>query len=61
MMFAVSNVLKFEITLLINVVSCSLLGTMVSFDVWIISSTIGISIERGAWSEDKQGSGRMEW
>jgi len=60
-MFAVSNVLKFKIMSLINVVSCSLLGTMVSFDIWIISSTIGILIERGVWSEDKRDSGRMEW
>ena len=60
-MFDVSNVLKFEIMLLINAVSCLLLGTRVSFNVWIISLKIGISIERGAWSEDKQELGRMEW
>jgi len=52
-MFDVSNVLKFKITLLINAVSCLLLGTRVSFDIWIISSKIGILIEKGAWSEDK--------
>ena len=61
MMFDVSSVLKFEITSLINAVSCSLLGTRVSFDVWVISSKIEISIERRVWSEDKQESGRMEW
>ena len=60
-MFDVSTILKFKIMSLINAVSCLLLGTRVSFDVWIISSKIGISIERGAWSEDKQESGRMEW
>ena len=60
-MFDVSNVLKFKITSLINAVSCLLLGTRVSFDIWIISSKIGILIERGAWSEDKRESGRIEW
>jgi len=58
--FDVSSDLKFEITSLINSVSCSLLGAIVSFDIWIISSKIGMSIKRGAWSEDSQELGRME-
>ena len=60
-MFDVSTILKFKITSLINTVSCLLLGTRVSFDIWIISSKIGILIEREVWSEDKRESGRMEW
>ena len=58
--FDVSSDLKFEITSLINSVSCSLLGAMVSFDVWIISSKIRMSIERGTWSKDSRELGRME-
>ena len=57
----VSIVLKFEITSLINSVSCLLLGLIASLDVWIISLKIGMLIKRGAWSEDRQESGRMEW
>ena len=34
---------------------------MVSLDVWIISSKIGISIMSGVWSEDRRDSGRMKW
>jgi len=52
-MFDVSNILKFKIMSLINMVSYSLLGTRMSFNIWIISSKIGILIEREAWSEDK--------
>ena len=51
--FKVSTILKFEITSLINSVSCSLLGVIVSLDVLMISSKIGISIESGVWSEDR--------
>ena len=57
----VSIVLKFKIMSLINSVSCSLLGLIVSLDVWMISLKIGMSIKRGTWSEDRQESGRMEW
>ena len=46
---------------LINLVSYSLLGVIVSLDVLMISSKIGISIESGAWFEDRQESGRMKW
>ena len=56
-----SIVLKFKITSLINLVSCSLLGLIVSLDIWMILLKIGMSIKRGAWSEDRQESGRMEW
>ena len=56
-----SIVLKFKITSLINLVSCSLLGLIVSLDIWMILLKIGMSIKRGAWSEDRRESGRMEW
>ena len=59
--FKVSTILKFEITSLINSVSCSLLGVIVSLDVLMISSKIGISIESGVWSEDRRELGRMKW
>ena len=59
--FEVSNILKFEIMSLINLVSCLLLGVIVSLDILMISSKIGISIESGVWSEDRQESGRMKW
>jgi len=40
--------LKFEIISSINAVSWSLFGTSESLDVWMTSSEIGISMERGA-------------
>ena len=60
-MLDVSKCLKFKIMSWMKAVSCSLFGAKVSFDVCMISSVIGMLIERGAWSEDNQDSGRMVW
>ena len=53
--------MSFEIVSWMKVVSWSLLGAKVSFDVWIISSEIRMSIESGAWSEKSQDLGSIEW
>ena len=60
LMFVVSSNLKLEMMSLINLVSWSLLGIMVSLDVCMISSMIGMLIESGAWSEKSRKSGRIE-
>ena len=59
--FDVSRDLKLEIMSLMNGNSPSLLGGMVSFNDWTVSSKIGMLIERGAWSEDSRNSVRMVW
>ena len=59
-MLDVSMFLKFKMMSSMNVDSWSLFGARDSFDVWMISSKIGISMERGAWSEDNQELGRIE-
>ena len=61
MMLDVFKCLKFEIMSWTKVVSCSLFGAKVSFDICIISSVIGMSMTRGAWSENNQDSRRMVW
>ena len=60
-MFEVSSKLRFEMTSLMNSFSCLLPGVIMSFDDWMTSSQMGISIVRGAWSEDRWDLGRMVW
>ena len=60
-MLLVFRDLKFEITSSINAFSWSLLGRIVNFENWTTSLMMGISMERGAWSEENQFSGRMQW
>ena len=60
-MLVVSKDLKFEMMSLMKLDSWSLFGAKVSFDVWMISLTIRILTDRGAWSEESLDSGRIEW
>ena len=57
----VSKLLKLEITSLMKSVSCSLFRDIASLDVWMVSSKIGMSIMRGARSEERCHSGKMKW
>jgi len=51
-----SRFLKFKMISWIKAVSWSLLGGIESFEVRITSSNMGMSMERGAWSEDCYGT-----
>jgi len=53
--------MKFEITSSMNAFSWLLLGEIVNFDNEKISSIMGITMESGAWSEERQLSGEMRW
>ena len=44
----VSNLLEFKITSLMKLVSCSLFGSMANLDIEMNSSTMGMSMMRGA-------------
>jgi len=59
-MLDMSRFLKFEMISLIKAVSWLLLRGIESFEVRMTSSNMGMLMERGAWSEDKQFSGCME-
>ena len=59
--FEVSSERRLKVTSLINSFSWSLSGVITSFDNWMTSSQMGISIERGAWSEDSWDFKRMVW
>ena len=50
-MLEVSKFLKDEMTSLMNAFSCSLFCWIDSFEVLMISSTMGIMMDEGAWSD----------
>ena len=60
LIFEVSRRAKLMKTSLKNSFSWSLSGVIMSFVDWIISSQMGMSTVRGAWSEDNRESGWME-
>ena len=49
----ISRFLKIEMISLTNVVSCSLFGGIDNLEVLMNSSTIGMVMMRGAWSENR--------
>ena len=60
-MSLVFSIMKFEITSSMNAFSWLLLGEIVNFDNEKISSMMGITMESGVWSEERQLSGEMRW
>ena len=61
LILVVSKFLNFEMMSLMNADSCSLFGAKDSFDIWTISLNRGMTTKRGAWPDDNQDSGIIEW
>ena len=61
LMLRVFRFLKTEMTSLINAVSCLLFCWIKSFKVLIVSSTIGMVIDKGVWSDVSHQLGWIEY